>query len=215
MIVVATNVAETSITIPNIKYVVDSGRSKEKLFDKRLQVSQFQVSWISQASAEQRAGRAGRTGPGHCYRLYSAALFSKLPHYSDPEILKTPLEQTLLQLKAIGVEDLLQFPYVTRPPIPAIKQAIRHLCIVGAFDISPQSNIISRNAVEEYLGNPRDTFHLWTKDPTTINDLGVVLSKIPVSPKYGKMLVASHKYPGLLTYAVMIVACVSVPEIYS
>lgn len=96
MIVVATNVAETSITIPGIRYVIDSGRSKEKIYDKRLQVSQFQVSWISQASAEQRTGRAGRTGPGHCYRLYSAALYAKLQQYSDPEITKAPLEQTLL-----------------------------------------------------------------------------------------------------------------------
>lgn len=92
MIVVATNVAETSITIPGIRYVIDCGRSKEKVYDKKLQVSQFQVGWISQASAEQRAGRSGRTGPGHCYRLYSAALFSKLEKYSDPEIMKTPLE---------------------------------------------------------------------------------------------------------------------------
>ena len=96
MIVAATNVAETSITIPGIRYVIDSGRSKEKIYDKRLQVSQFQVSWISQASAEQRTGRAGRTGPGHCYRLYSAALYAKLQQYSDPEITKAPLEQTLL-----------------------------------------------------------------------------------------------------------------------
>ena len=96
MIVVATNVAETSITIPGIRYVIDSGRSKEKIYDERLQVSQFQVSWISQASAEQRTGRAGRTGPGHCYRLYSAALYAKLQQYSDPEITKAPLEQTLL-----------------------------------------------------------------------------------------------------------------------
>jgi len=78
LIVVATNVAETSITIPNIRYVVDSGRSKEKVYDRRLQLSRFEVKWIAQSSAEQRAGRAGRTGPGHCYRLYSSALFSKL-----------------------------------------------------------------------------------------------------------------------------------------
>jgi len=133
--VVATNVAETSITIPGVRYVIDSGRAKEKTYDKRLQVSQFQVGWISQASAEQRAGRAGRTGPGHCYRLYSAALYQKLQEYSDPEICTAPLEQTLLQLKAVGVEDLLRFPYVTRPPLPALRQALRHLCIVGALDI--------------------------------------------------------------------------------
>ena len=81
MIVLSTNVAETSLTIPNIRYVIDSGKSKEKVYDKKLSMSRFQVQWISKASAEQRAGRAGRTAPGHCYRLFSAALFSKLPDY--------------------------------------------------------------------------------------------------------------------------------------
>lgn len=70
--------------------------------------------------------------------------------------------------------------------------------------------------MEEYLAsNHGDNFHLWTKDPTTINDLGIVLSKIPVSPKYAKMLLASHKYPGLFPYALMIVACMSVPELFA
>lgn len=89
------------------------------------------------------------------------------------------------------------------------------MCIVGAFDMSSGDSFIQRNAVDEYMGGNRDTFHLWNKDPTTINDLGIVLSKIPVSPKYAKMLIASHKYPGLFAYAIMIVACMSVPEIYT
>ncbi len=76
LIVVATNVAETSITIPNIKYVVDTGREKTRVYDPITGVSKFEVQWISQASANQRAGRAGRTGPGHCYRLFSSAVFS-------------------------------------------------------------------------------------------------------------------------------------------
>jgi ATP-dependent RNA helicase DHX37/DHR1 len=96
LIVVATNVAETSLTIPGIRYVVDCGRSKEKQFDKNLQISKFSVQWISQASAEQRAGRAGRTGPGHCYRLFSSAVYGRMDQFSKPEILKSPLDQTLL-----------------------------------------------------------------------------------------------------------------------
>ena len=92
LIVIATNVAETSITIPGIKYVVDSGRAKEKIYDKKLSISTFKVTWISQASAEQRAGRAGRVGPGHCYRLFSTAVFQKLDQYAEPEILKSPLD---------------------------------------------------------------------------------------------------------------------------
>ena len=113
---IATNVAETSLTIPGIKYVVDCGRAKEKVFDKYLQTSKFEIQWISRASAEQRAGRAGRTGPGYCYRLYSAAVFSKMDEFSQPEILKTPLDQVVLQLKSIGAKDLLMFPFVTLPP---------------------------------------------------------------------------------------------------
>ena len=76
LVVVATNVAETSLTIPGIRYVVDAGRSKQKLLDSRSGVTRFEVRWVSKASGEQRAGRAGRTGPGHCYRLYSSAMYN-------------------------------------------------------------------------------------------------------------------------------------------
>jgi len=91
--VVATNVAETSLTIPGIRYVVDCGRVKERVFDKDTGVESYQIGWISKASAAQRAGRAGRTGPGHCYRLYSSAVFERdFSQFSEPEILKYPIE---------------------------------------------------------------------------------------------------------------------------
>lgn len=91
--VVATNIAETSLTIPGIKYVVDCGRVKERVYDKSTGVESFQIGWISKASAAQRTGRAGRTGPGHCYRLYSSAVFERdFAQFSEPEILKYPIE---------------------------------------------------------------------------------------------------------------------------
>jgi ATP-dependent RNA helicase DHX37/DHR1 len=91
--VVATNIAETSLTIPGIKYVVDCGRVKERVYDKMTGVESFQIGWISKASAAQRTGRAGRTGPGHCYRLYSSAVFERdFAQFSEPEILKYPIE---------------------------------------------------------------------------------------------------------------------------
>jgi ATP-dependent RNA helicase DHX37/DHR1 len=91
--VVATNIAETSLTIPGIKYVVDCGRVKERVYDKSRGVESFQIGWISKASAAQRTGRAGRTGPGHCYRLYSSAVFERdFAQFSEPEILKYPIE---------------------------------------------------------------------------------------------------------------------------
>ena len=91
--VVATNIAETSLTIPGIKYVVDCGRVKERVYDKSTGVESFQIGWISKASAAQRTGRAGRVGAGHCYRLYSSAVFERdFPQFSEPEILKYPIE---------------------------------------------------------------------------------------------------------------------------
>jgi ATP-dependent RNA helicase DHX37/DHR1 len=91
--VVATNVAETSLTIPGIRYVIDCGRVKERVFDKSTGVESYQIGWISKASAAQRSGRAGRTGPGHCYRLFSSAVFERdFLQFSEPEILKYPIE---------------------------------------------------------------------------------------------------------------------------
>ncbi|POI24267.1 hypothetical protein CIB84_011983 [Bambusicola thoracicus] len=102
--VVATNVAETSLTIPGIKYVVDCGKVKKRFYDKITGVSSFRVTWISQASANQRAGRAGRTEPGHCYRLYSSAVFMDFEKFSAPEITKRPVEDLILQMKALNIE---------------------------------------------------------------------------------------------------------------
>jgi ATP-dependent RNA helicase DHX37/DHR1 len=91
--VVATNVAETSLTIPGIRYVVDAGKVKERVYNKQSGVESFEIGWVSKASAAQRAGRAGRTGPGHCYRLYSSTVFERdFPEFSGPEILKFPIE---------------------------------------------------------------------------------------------------------------------------
>jgi ATP-dependent RNA helicase DHX37/DHR1 len=93
LVVVATNVAETSITIPGIKYVVDTGRVKEKVWEKRSGIGRFNITWTSQAGANQRAGRAGRTGPGHCYRLFSSAVFeNQLQPFADPLIQSSPIE---------------------------------------------------------------------------------------------------------------------------
>lgn len=200
-IVLATNVAETSVTIPGIKYVIDSGRSKEKVYDKYLHTSKFEVQWISRASAEQRAGRAGRTGPGYCYRLYSAALFSKMDEFTEPEILKSPLDQTILQLKSIGAKDLLQFPFVTMPPLKALIAALRHLTILGALEVK------DRDSLDSLL-----EFKL-VRDNTSVTELGTLLSKIPLSPRFSKMMVLAAKY-SVLRYVVMIVACLSVQELF-
>lgn len=105
LVVVATNVAETSITIPGIKYVVDTGREKVKNYNSSNGMETYEVQWISKASAAQRAGRAGRTGPGHCYRLYSSAVFSNiLPDFSLAEISKMPVDGIILLMKSMRID---------------------------------------------------------------------------------------------------------------
>ncbi|KAL8868434.1 MAG: hypothetical protein Q9174_004997, partial [Haloplaca sp. 1 TL-2023] len=116
LIVLATNVAETSLTIPGIRYVFDCGRAKEKKYDQGTGVQSFEIGWISKASASQRAGRAGRTGPGHCYRLYSSAVFERdFQEHSEPEILRMPVEEVVLQLKSMDLQHVVNFPFPTPP----------------------------------------------------------------------------------------------------
>jgi ATP-dependent RNA helicase DHX37/DHR1 len=137
LIVVATNVAETSLTIPGIRYVVDAGRSKQRLIESAAGLARFEVRWISQASAEQRAGRAGRTGPGHCYRLFSSAVFNDtFPRHSPPEIANAALEGVALVLKSLGVDKVVNFPFPTPPEATALSAAEKCLVALAALDPS-------------------------------------------------------------------------------
>ncbi|XP_050224905.1 ATP-dependent RNA helicase DEAH13-like [Mercurialis annua] len=134
LIVVATNVAETSLTIPGIKYIVDTGKEKVKDYDPSNGMTSYRVQWISKASAAQRAGRAGRTGPGHCYRLYSSAVFNDLlPDFSCPEILKVPLEGYVLNLESMNIK-VQGFPFPTCPKKEALDQAYDCLRNLKALD---------------------------------------------------------------------------------
>ena len=128
MVVVATNIAETSLTIPGVRYVVDCGRVKERRYDAVTGVSNFVVDYESAASGEQRAGRAGRIGPGHAYRLYSSAVFGDLfaPH-SAPEIHRMPIDHVVLQMKGMGIDDVAAFPFVTPPDTEQVRRALVHL----------------------------------------------------------------------------------------
>ncbi|XP_063470819.1 probable ATP-dependent RNA helicase DHX37 isoform X3 [Symphalangus syndactylus] len=131
--VVATNVAETSLTIPGIKYVVDCGKVKKRYYDRVTGVSSFRVTWVSQASADQRAGRAGRTEPGHCYRLYSSAVFGDFEQFPPPEITRRPVEDLILQMKALNIEKVINFPFPTPPSVEALLAAEELLIALGAL----------------------------------------------------------------------------------
>ncbi|KAH8098808.1 ATP-dependent RNA helicase [Aureococcus anophagefferens] len=135
-VVAATNVAETSLTIPGVTYVVDSGRAKRKVvLDAASGAVAFRVGWISRAAADQRAGRAGREGPGHCYRLYSSALFAEtFDAFEAPEVARLPLLDVVLAAKDLGVADVGSFPSSRPPPaeLAAAGRALERLGCVGA-----------------------------------------------------------------------------------
>ncbi|KIY49650.1 P-loop containing nucleoside triphosphate hydrolase protein [Fistulina hepatica ATCC 64428] len=190
LVIVATNVAETSLTIPGIRYVVDSGRAKERHTDLVTGVQSFSVQWISKASAAQRAGRAGRTGPGHCYRLYSSAVFEHtFPAHAPPEILRAPLAGVVLQMKALHLDAVVRFPFPTPPNRPALAVAERSLVWMGA---------VGKGGEDGDLGGP-------------ITDLGYTMSLFPLAPRFARMLVSGNQH-GCLPYIVALVAALSVGD---
>ncbi|XP_002913189.2 probable ATP-dependent RNA helicase DHX37 isoform X2 [Ailuropoda melanoleuca] len=197
--VVATNVAETSLTIPGIKYVVDCGKVKKRHYDRVTGVSSFRVTWVSQASADQRAGRAGRTEPGHCYRLYSSAVFSDFEQFPPPEITRRPVEDLILQMKALNIEKVINFPFPTPPSMEALIAAEELLVALGALQ-APQKTESMKQLQRSRLSCP-------------ITALGRTMATFPVAPRYAKMLALSSQH-GCLPYAITIVAAMTVRELF-
>lgn len=192
--VVATNVAETSLTIPNITYVVDAGMVKRRYYDKTTGVSSFKITWTSQASANQRAGRAGRVGPGHCYRLYSSAVFNNdFEEFTQPDILRRPVDDLVLQMKAINIDKVVNFPFPTPPESNVLETAEKLLIDLGA--LAPKK---TKKGVVTSI----------------ITSLGRTMTKFPVSPRYAKMLCLGHQNQ-CLEYVIVVVAALTVHEIFS
>lgn len=184
-VVIATNVAETSLTIPGIYYVIDPGFSKQNAYDPKLGMDSLVVMPISQAQARQRSGRAGRTGPGKCYRLYTEAAYRNemLPN-SIPDIQRTNLAATILQLKAMGVNDLLSFDFMDPPPAPTMLTALESLYALSALD-----------------------------DEGLLTRLGRKMADFPMEPPLAKMLIASVEL-GCSEEILSIVAMLSVQSVF-
>lgn len=190
--VVTTNVAETSLTIPNIKYVIDSGRQKTRLYDKITGVSSFVVTYTSKAAANQRAGRAGRTAPGHCYRLYSSAVYNdEFEDFAMPDIQRKPVEHLVLQMKCMGIDKVINFPFPSPPDLIQLEMAEHKLRLLGALENVKGAKV---------------------KSLTRVTSLGQAISAFPVAPRFGKMLALSHQH-NLLPYTVCMVAALSVQEV--
>lgn len=135
-IILATNIAETSITVPGIRYVIDTGKAKQRLFRPSLNLDTLLTVPISRSSANQRSGRAGRDAPGTAYRLYTEANFYELAQDTEPEILRCDLSQLALTLKGHSIDDLSTFPFLTPPPRRALERAMIHLLQLQALDAS-------------------------------------------------------------------------------
>ncbi|KLU92834.1 DEAH box polypeptide 37 [Magnaporthiopsis poae ATCC 64411] len=185
LVILATNVAETSLTIPGIRYVFDCGRSKERKYDQLTGVQSFEVGWISKASASQRAGRAGRTGPGHCYRLYSSAVYERdFPEFALPELLRTSLEGVVLQLKAMNLQHVVNFPFPTPPD--------RH-------------NLVKAEKLLAYLSA--------VSSEGRVTQVGHTMSIFPLSPRFSRILLVGHQHD-CLPYTIALVAALSAAEIF-
>lgn len=163
-VILSTNIAETSVTIDGVRFVVDSGRAKEMVHDVEKGMGSLQERWISKASAEQRAGRAGRTGPGFAFRLYSIPVFQQMKDFAVPEIQCSSLEAVVLQIKALGAHPKT-FSFLDPPPETSMTKAITNLCEHEALII--------------------DTFGRGEK----LTSLGKVLASLPVDVHIGKIMV--------------------------
>ncbi|XP_055751133.1 probable ATP-dependent RNA helicase DHX34 [Salvelinus fontinalis] len=158
--IISTNVAETSVTIDGVRFVVDSGKVKEMSFDPKAKMQRLQEFWISRASSEQRKGRAGRTGPGVCYRLYSESDYEAFAPYPVPEIHRVALDSLVLQMKSMSLGDPRSFLFIDPPPAASIQTAVTYLREQGALDARGD-----------------------------LTSIGSLLAQLPVDVVVGKMLV--------------------------
>eukprot|EP00887_Chlorella_sp_A99_P003973 scaffold11.g3973.t1 len=194
-IIVSTNIAETSLTIDGIVYVIDPGFAKQKVYNPRIRVESLLVSPISRASAHQRAGRAGRTKPGKCFRLYTEQSFYKdLQEQTYPEILRSNLGSVVLQLKKLGIDDLVHFDFMDPPAPETLMRALELLNYLGALDD------------EGSLTQARRVF--WGGV-----GIGTIMAEFPLDPQLSKMLVAAPQF-GCSNEVLSIAAMLSVPLVF-
>lgn len=184
-VVVSTNIAETSLTIDGVVFVIDPGFSKQKVYNPRIRVESLLVSAISKASAQQRAGRAGRTRPGKCFRLYTEKAYkSEMQSNTYPEILRSNLGTVVLQLKKLGIDDLVHFDFMDPPAPETLMRALELLNYLSALD-----------------------------DDGDLTELGSMMAEFPLDPQLAKMVIASTDY-NCSNEALSIVAMLSVQQVF-
>ncbi|MGW1741825.1 ATP-dependent RNA helicase HrpA [Nocardia sp. NPDC001965] len=224
-VVLATNVAETSLTVPGIRYVVDPGTARISRYSMRTKVQRLPIEPISQASARQRAGRCGRVADGICIRLYSEDDFESRPAFTDPEILRTNLAAVILQMTALGLGEMERFPFVEAPDQRAVRDGIALLEELGALarrtpekgtsrqDPAPQS--AGQSGPEPDTEQDAGAASRSGRRPTTgpiLTPTGREMARLPVDPRMGRMLVEAHRN-GCLAEMLVIVAALSIQDV--
>ena len=181
-IVLATNVAETSLTVPGIRYVIDTGVARVKRYSVRNKTTLLQIEKISQAAANQRAGRCGRVAEGICVRLYDEDDFAARPQYTDPEILRSSLAAVILRMAALSLGEVAAFPFLEPPGPRAIADGYQLLQELGAVDAERR-----------------------------LTPLGTELARLPVDPRVGRMVLAARDR-GCVAEVLVIASALSVPD---
>lgn len=212
-IVLATNVAETSLTVPGIKYVIDPGTARISRYSYRTKVQRLPIEPISQASANQRKGRCGRVSEGICIRLYSEEDFNNRPEFTDPEILRTNLASVILQMTALGLDDIEAFPFVDAPDKRHIQDGVKLLEELGA--IQPKKIKSYKHDGARFPTRAQNLTDESTRQETRASEstekkqgweltpIGRQLAQLPVDPRLAKMLLSAVDFGSV--YEVMII----------
>ncbi|WP_458687895.1 ATP-dependent RNA helicase HrpA [Nocardia tengchongensis] len=196
-VVLATNVAETSLTVPGIRYVIDPGTARISRYSMRTKVQRLPIESISQASARQRSGRCGRVADGIAIRLYSEDDFESRPQFTEPEILRTNLAAVILQMTALGLGDIEGFPFVEPPDGRAIRDGIALLEELGALARAEAEASAQRDVPDAGL---------------ILTPIGREMAQIPVDPRMARMLVEANR-SGCLAEVLIIVAALSIQDV--
>ena len=210
-IVLATNVAETSLTVPGIKYVIDPGTARISRYSYRTKVQRLPIEPISQASANQRKGRCGRVSEGICIRLYSQEDFNNRPEFTDPEILRTNLASVILQMTALGLDDIEAFPFVDAPDKRHIQDGVKLLEELGAIqpkkyksrDGARLPTRVQNLTDESSRQETRASESTEKKQGWELTPIGRQLAQLPVDPRLAKMLISAVDFGSV--YEVMII----------
>lgn len=185
-VILATNIAETSVTVPGVRFVIDSGKAKIKHFRTNIGLESLLVKPISKSAATQRQGRAGREAPGQCWRLYTEADYLELQHSNTPEILRCDLSSAILTIQARGIRDIYTFPFLDRPRRDAYEKALAHLHQLFALD-----------------------------QASDITEIGLQMARLPLSASLARTLLASAQpETNCIAEVIDIIACLSVENIF-